>query len=344
MSAGVVSGVPAPVRALFFAALVLLVGATTLQRFRAAGHSDPIASVDNGGPRGWLLWWLAHTAAGTDIVRVVSDRAFEAATDHAAIAATTLVVVVPPPEQTALGATETSALRALMEKGARVVVVCDPSPDRRKRLRSLLSGTGVRCVGEAGPSSSSPQLVSPSMALALRDQGRVQIDEEARGVLPLALDATDNDEGSLLGAVVRVGAGELVVLGTATPIANDGLTERGNAELAWWLVRGRSRIVVDERHHLSRGAAVWQQARMQGPGPLSGLVCVVLLIPLSLLSFVPRRGERIHADILTVPAAVARVRGVAALLASSSSSSSSSFSAMPQRSAPADRHRPGARP
>ncbi len=348
MSAGPIAAVPGPVRAVFFAALLLFLGAAGLQQLRAAGRSDPVASVDNGGPRGWLLWWLALQAEGRDVARVRSDLAFAEATSPAAIPPEQLVIVVPPPEQTAFGATEATELRRHLDEGARVVVVCDPSPDRHKRLRSLLAGTGVRCVGEAELSVSSPRLVAPSMQLLLRDRGRVLIDEEAIGVLPLALEATDVDEGSILGAVVGTGPGELIVLGSATPLANDGLTEGDNAALVWWLARGRSRVVVDERHHLTRGAAVWQRASLQGAGPLTALLCVLLVIPLSLLAFAPRRGERTLSDVVTVPAAVVRVRGLAALLSSSSSSSlplssPSSPSSKSPRLSP-DPPRPGARP
>ena len=55
----IATGLPGPLKALLVAAVVLFVGAAVLQRAGPAGRADPIASVDNGGPRGWLLLSLA---------------------------------------------------------------------------------------------------------------------------------------------------------------------------------------------------------------------------------------------------------------------------------------------
>lgn len=320
MSTGVVAGLPGPLKALLVAAVVLFVGAAILQRAGPAGRSDPIASVDNGGPRGWLLLWLALEQGGRDVVRVDSDGALDAAVASAPGGAAGVVVLVPPPEQTAFAAGEVAAARTLLADGARVVVVCDPDKDRQKRLRPLLAGTGVRCVGDIDtPSAATTTLAAPALRVFGRDGGRVLIDDEAAGVLPLS-SADDETVTGVAGAVVGVGAGELIVLGSSSVLANDGLGEADNAGLLWWLVRGRARVVVDERHHLSRGAAAWQRASLQGPGPMTALACLLLLVPLAILSLAPRRGELLVDDDVVVPAAVARVRGLAALLASSSPS------------------------
>jgi hypothetical protein len=315
MSTGVVAGLPGPLKALLIAAVVLFVGAAILQRAGPAGRSDPIASVDNGGPRGWLLLWLALEQDGRDAVRVDSDGALDAAVASAPGGAAGVVMLVPPPEQTAFSTAEVAGVQTLLAAGARIVVVCDPDKDRQKRLRPLLAGTGVRCVGDVDTPPSTTTLAAPALKVFARDGGRVLIDDEAVGVLPMSAAESDIPTG----AVVAAGAGELIVLGSASVLANDGLAEADNARLLWWLARGRSRVIVDERHHLSRGAAAWQRASLQGPGPMTALVCLVLLVPLTILSLAPRRGELLADDDLIVPAAVARVRGLAALLASSSS-------------------------
>lgn len=341
----VASGLPGPLKALLVAAVVLFVGAAILQRAGPAGRSDPIASVDNGGPRGWLLLSLALSSAGRDVVRVDSDGALAAAVSAsgaADVGAAGVVVLVPPPEQTVFATAEVAALQTLLAAGARVVVVCDPDKDRQKRLRPLLAGSGVRCVGDTETPSSTTTLAAPALRVFVRDGGRVVIEDEAAGVLPLSAPGDQSGEG-VPGAVVAVGTGELIVLGSASVLANDGLSEADNARLLWWLTRGRARIIVDERHHLSRGAAAWQRASLQGPGPVTAIVCLLLLVPLAMLSLAPRRGELLADDDVLVPAAVARVRGLAALLASSSPgkarkqtapSSSSSSSSPPSPPSP----------
>ena len=340
----VATGLPRPLKALLVAAVVLFVGAAILQRAGPAGRSDPIASVENGGPRGWLLLSLALGAAGRDVVRIDSDGALAAAIDSVGPAGA--VVLVPPPEQTAFSSGEVAHIQQLLADGARVVVVCDPDTDRQKRLRPVLAGTGVRCGGDTHTDTPpvTTLLAAPPLQVFVRDGGRVVIDDDARGVLPLLADhvwspdhASNGSTNDAVGAVVAVGAGELVVLGSSSIIANDGLIEADNAGLLWWVARGRARVVVDERHHLSRGAAAWQRASMEGPGPVTALVCLALLVPLTILSLAPRRGELVENDGPVVPAAVARVRGLAALLSSSphrSTSSSSPSSPPPPSSSP----------
>lgn len=330
--------VPAPLRALLVAAAVLFVGAAVLQRAGPAGRSDPIASVDNGGPRGLLLLQLAVQQAGRDVVRVDSDGALASLLPGDG-ALDDVVIVVPPPEQTAFTSAEGKAIKDLARRGARVVVLCDPDSDRRKRLRAILDETGVGCVGRTDAPPATIALATPAAKLLVRDGGRVSVTEEARGVLPLST----NDEGGSAGAVVVVERGELVVLGSVSALANDGLVEADNAAVLWWLLAGRSRVVVDERHHVTRGAAALQRASLEGPGPLTALLCVVLLVPLAVLALSPRRGELVSDDDVDVPAAVARVRGLAALLASSPPSPSSSKPSSPSSSSSPAR-RPGVPP
>jgi hypothetical protein len=116
--------------------------------------------------------------------------------------------------------------------------------------------------------------------------------------------------------VVGVGRGDVVVLGSVSSLANDGLAEADNLAVLRFLLGDRSRIVVDERHHLTRGAAAVARAVVQGPGPITALLCALLLVPLTMLSLAPRRGELLAGDdAMEVPAAEARVRGLASLLA-----------------------------
>ncbi len=187
-----------------------------------------------------------------------------------------------------------------------VVIGCDPDEDRQKRLRALLRHTGVRCdrAPEGTAAQEFPLAAPRGHSLFVRDRGRVLFGEETPGVVPLV-------DGVV--AAVSSGAGAFVVLGSTSVLSNDGLTEADNALFIASLMRRH--IVVDERHHLTRGAAAVQKAAQKGPGPVTALVCLLLLIPLTLLGFSPRRGELMTSDDdLAIPAGEARVRGLAALL------------------------------
>ena len=115
------STVPAPVKALLAAALLLFVGAALLQHASPAGRSDPIASVRNGGPRGLLLLDLALTRLGRPPLRVDGDAALlQAITDDGdgVDGVDGLLIVVPPPEQTAFSVAEATALVDVARRGA----------------------------------------------------------------------------------------------------------------------------------------------------------------------------------------------------------------------------------
>lgn len=314
------STVPAPVKALLAAALLLFVGAALLQHASPAGRSDPIASVRNGGPRGLLLLDLALTRLGRPPLRVDGDAALlQAITDDGGHGLDSMLIVVPPPEQTAFSAAEATALVDVARRGARLLVLCDPDKDRQKRLRPLLKELGVACttIDDDGAPVLPARLATsapPGLTLLVRDGGRVTISDEAIGVLPLS---TTLDKIGVGGAIVGVGRGDAVVLGSVSSVANDGLAEADNLAVLRFLLGSRHRVVVDERHHVTRGAAAIARAVLQGPGPLTALLCALLLAPLTMLSLSPRRGELVHDDDSPdVPAAEARVRGLAALLAS----------------------------
>jgi|GEM_PF-1397123 len=313
-------GIPGPLKALLAAALVLFVGAALLQRNSPAGRSDPIASVLNGGPRGLLLLDVALSRLGRQPLRVDGDAALhEAVAGVAGVnvdSTDSLVILVPPPEETAFTKAEADALLDVVRQGARLVIACDPNRDRLKRLRPLLAGLGVACVGDTDDDTGPPlparlaMAAPPGLELYVRDRGRVNVAEDAVGVLPLT-----TSEGAVGAVVVSLGRGDVVVFGSVSSLANDGLAEADNLAVLRFLLGARSRVVVDERHHLTRGAAAVARAVVQGPGPITALLCALLLVPLTMLALSPRRGELLADDAMEVPAAEARVRGLASLLA-----------------------------
>ena len=332
---------PPLVLALIAATLVLLVGTALVQATTKDPRGTPVASADNGSPRGLLLLRLALHASGVAVVVVDTTEAFDAAVDSAAIDPRRTVIVVPPPEQSAFSSAEVAHLQSLLKAGARVVVGCDGNANRRKRVAPLLSGTGLVC-GSLDEGAKAVDSVDADVAFARRftvlDRGRVSLIEDRAGLLPWSI-ADDSDRVVVASAVI--GGGELVVLGSMSLLANDGLQRDDNAALLRRLREGRDVVVIDERHHHSRLDAVVARARLQGPGPVTAAVCLALLLVLSLLAWLPRKGVLLDDDLgVAAPGVAARVDGLAALIArtssspsSSSSPPSSSSSSSPNRSA-----------
>lgn len=286
--------IPAPVVAIGLAALVLLVGTALLQRGGSGGPVDVVASTTNGQPRGLLL--LSLLLSPTTVTDTAALTAATAVVDD-------VVVLVPPPEHSAFSAAEGEQLRAIAERGARVVVACDGDDDRNRRLTSLLAGTNVACRALPRPETleAAAAVVDVTIAvdglsdvgtIELLDRGRVHINDDARGVVALVTEHTPTADTPVV-VSVGVGRGEIVVVGSMSVFANDGLGRADNARLLERLLAGRARLVVDERHHRTRLGAVVGKARLQGPGPLTALVCALLLLPLTLLGALPRRGERL---------------------------------------------------
>ena len=318
------SGGSNALRAVAIAAGIVVVGGLLLQRTSPAARKDPVASVDNGAPRGWLLLRLlldngadndadngADNDAGSDVdvIRDVKDEARLFA--HA-----DGVVFEPPPERSAWSSAEAEALLRFADNGGRVVVVCDPQKARRNRLGAVLARLQVTCFerDEAeSPTLATSTLPGVPSPLLLRDRGRLKVADSA-SALPLLVSG-DAAAPDVVAVVFVVGKGDVVVVGSGTVFANDGLTEEHAAGFLRWLVGGRH-VVVDERHHRTRGSAVIGRAALQGPGPLTGFVALLLLIPLSLLAFAPRKGEfnDDDVDLDDAPAAAVRVRALAALL------------------------------
>ncbi len=305
---------PAPVIAVAVAALLLLIGTALLQATTSSSRSDPVASVDNGGPRGLLLLQLALSADRRVVVSHDGVALDDVVTDWAHA-----LVLVPPPEQSAFSAAEVTRLRDLAARGARVVVGCDGNPARRKRLRALVDPTGLRCTaladGAKATASVDVDSVDGVRHLEVLDRGRVALDETHAGLLPLS---NEDNEARVVVASAVVGHGEIVVLGSMSLWSNDGLVRADNAALLQVFVADRTTVVVDESHHQTRFDAVVARAKLQGPGPRTAAVCAVLLVVLALLSWAPRTGELVGRagddgdDGAT--SAADRVAGLAALL------------------------------
>lgn len=305
------------------AAALMIVGGALLKGFGDQGTSDPIASVDNGAPRGLLGLSLLLAARGYE-VKVV--RSF----DETLAVSPADVVLVAPPERSAWIEAEVAELMAFVGSGARLVIACDDEEQRTARLKSLLLGVGVDCVradvaiGDEAVTKGMATVPGPATAepLFVRGTGRVK----PKGGAPTFPAWTAGADTVVMKR--SLGIGSVTVLGTATLIANDGLAKDANAafilgELALMALaegaageKSRGRVIIDERHHRSRSRAAVVSAAEKGWGPLTALGALALLIPLSLLALVPRPGDppRVDEEQRGAPAAEASARALAALL------------------------------
>jgi hypothetical protein len=303
-------------RALLVAALVIIVGGVALRGAGAAGRGDPTASVDNGAPRGLLAarLLLEHDGVAVTAARAIGPLADAVAgLDGAQSAALRrLLVLVPPPEQDGLAPDEVDELLTLVRGGARLLVLCDGERRRTKRLKPLLARVGVDCVVDddaATVTTALPLVPGLPLGVRLRDRARLALPDDP-GLVPLA--AVDDVPVAVLRAV---GRGDVVVLASASSLANDGIADGEGASLLRWVAQGRS-VVVDERHHTGRGRALARRALLEGPGPVAALVAAVLLVLGSLLALAPRAGDPpTDDDAPPAPTTATRVRGLAALLA-----------------------------
>jgi hypothetical protein len=299
------------VRALVWAAVLVVLGGAALRGAGATGRGNPTASVDNGAPRGLLGARLLLERDGTTVA-VARDLAPLADGLTDGLEVRRLLILVPPPERDGLSPVEVDDLLALATRGARLVVLCDGDARRTRRLGPLLTRLGIECVvdGDAPISTTASSLVPGlPLALVLRDRARLQLGD-VPGVLPLAAVGE-----TPVAAVRSVGRGDAIVLASASSLANDGLAAGDGATLLRWLTQGRT-VLVDERHHDGRGRAVVRRARVDGAGPLAALVSAALLVVGSLLALAPRAGDTPQDwDDLPAPTTTTRVRGLAALLA-----------------------------
>lgn len=291
-------------RGLVLLVLGLLCGGVLLKGLAPGQNSDPTASTLNGAPRGLLA--LSMLLQRHD-VEVSAVRGFAMPLPEAA------VIVVPPPERAAFTDVESDELLARVQAGARLVILCDDEPERNRRVVVLLRKVGSACADQAAEPVTPAGGTLPAFAGQLDPSGtgRVEIEDSSAGI-----PAWRDDVGVLV-SVHALGEGQVLVFGSATIFANDGLHRADHAAVALAWIAGRN-VLVDERHHSSRGRAAALSAAALGFGPLTALVLVVLLVPLSLLQMVPRRGDAPpEDDVSGPPAAETRVAAFAGLLVAS---------------------------
>lgn len=301
-------------RALLVASItvaIVFVGAAFLKGYARGTSNDPTVSTRNGAPRGLLALRLLLAARDVPTEVIAS---FDANVPGPAGAHT---FVIPPPERSAWTAEDVAALRAHVDAGDDAVILCDDEPARNARLDALLESFGVECVradiplGESVQTTAAATLDGDARSLTVLGPGRVRV-KTGQPMFPTFLAASD-------AVVVKgpLGAGVVTVVGSASAVANDGLAQGDNALFALKALRGNGRsVIIDERHHASRSRAAVFQSAMSGAGPLTGLLALVLLVPLSLLSLAPRPGDPPRDDDARTgaPAAEAQARALAALL------------------------------
>lgn len=312
-----------PIALAVLAVVVIIVGGALLKGCGDQGSSDPTASVHNGAPRGLLALQLllASGASGTSPPRIDVVSGFD---DPPHIEPGDAVLVTPP-ERSAWLRAEADALLEAAQRGAHVVIACDDEELRNARLQPLLEAVGVECfradvvLGDESVTRASGALYGASRdePLFVRGTGRVRAhgDAPAFAAWTAGADAVVVKRAGLAGVSGGKHGGSITVLGSATILANDGLGRDANAAFALRELAG-ARVVIDERHHHSRSRAAVLTAAMNGAGPITALLALMLLVPLSLLSLVPRPGDPPRSDegVHGAPAAEASARALAALL------------------------------
>lgn len=297
--------------ALALSAALIFVGVLLLKGSLVQENDDPTASVVNGTPRGLLA--LAVLIADEQRPVTVRRSFADPPPPQGAL------VVVPPPERSTWSSQDANELLAHVDRGGRVLVLCDEDDGRNQRLRALLEAIGVLCqradvaIGDVAETRALGTAPGFARELLVRGEGRVR----AKGAVPtVPAWRAGNDD------VVhkrQIGGGAVTVVGSATVLANDGLAQAANAAFALDEVARAplAPVVFDERHHHFRDQGVWVEALGRGLGPITALLAALLLLPLSLLGLAPRPGDapRGDGDATGAPAATAQARALAALLA-----------------------------
>jgi hypothetical protein len=294
----------------------VVVGSLLLRAVAREREHSPIVSASNSAPEGIL----AFARLLTQHERQVSLRL-----RHDEVLPAFDVLFVPPPSAAAWTQREARELRARVEAGAHVVILCDDDPQRNLRMLTLTDETGVRCVDGEEISDARLRVATPDPGLSLtalghRASGYLALDDRALAVV-LAREHSGRDvvEGESEDVVEGEGSGEgareakvvaasaALGRGTVTTtlaafLANDALAEVDNAAFALVLARG-ARVVIDEAHHVPRRQEVLRAAFAK-PGPIAGGIALLLLLPFALLSLAPRAGD--------APTRSARVRALTA--------------------------------
>ncbi len=289
-----------------FTLAVVIVGAMALRLGARSGDSNPVASVNNGAARGFLALRLLLEGRQQRVVVRHNDAPLPIGA----------LVVMPPPEASAPSTEEVNALLAHVEAGGHLLIVCDDGDARNRRLAVLLNRVGIACEAEQVAFGDTSQSHARALVRAFEDDvvvqglGRAQ-PLAGQPVVPLMM------LGAQPFAVGRVwGAGTVVVLGSATSLANDGISVGDNAAFFMARAGAYNTVVFDERFHVGRATSVFALANSRGPGPMTAAVLLALLVPLSLLALLPRPGDApAHDAPHGPPAAAARVRALVALAA-----------------------------
>ena len=309
MSASPVNG---PLRALGLATFIVLVGGLLLKGASPAANSDPSATIDNGAPRGLLALRLLLQARGVvvDVVPGVDGASGDLSTRGRGD-----LIFVGPPERSGFSTPEVEELWQAATRGARVVIVGDEHKARSQRLEPLLTSLGIELAefdDAVAPTTAAATMEPVPSPVFVRDRARLRLKDKG-GLVPLLVVPDATEGADVVAVVASKGEGDVVVVASASTFSNDGLGLEHSAAFALWLV-GSRRVVFDERHHKSRGRTVVARALLQGPGPLTAALCLALLVPLSLLSLAPRKGDAAAADVDEPPTTATRVRALAVLL------------------------------
>lgn len=268
--------------------LMLSVGALLIKGFAAETKSDPTASVQNGAPEGMLAWRMLLENHQVKVTPIGDWQPLEDDTIEQ--------VWVPPPQGSAWTPEEVRAILDDVNGGKlELVLLCDEDEARHRRLLAFENMLGVRCQNEhegrelftAEPPAQRARGTLPSYraTLEVTGTGRVNAPPEV-----LAIPAWVDEDQEVVVLRQPWGAGWVTVIGTTTLFANDGIARGDNAALAFTLLRDVRHIAFDEVHHSLRQNEVLARA-FAGAAPRVAGFALLLLLPVVLLGFAPRRGE-----------------------------------------------------
>ena len=208
------------VAALLLVALVVLM----LTGSRRAGYLDP-AAVDPSGSRA-VATILGDLGIRVSDVRTTADVASNATGSTVLITDSTLPTA--------------AMIDSVLDAGPARVILVDPFPGT-PAFERLAAGTELADLAEGDPVAPGCQL-----AVAVRAGGASLPGTryDARSWSDSAQACYDDPESAAVLAIpARAGRPEVVLLGSAHPLTNDGLDEQGNAALALGLLGERDDLV-----------------------------------------------------------------------------------------------------